>query len=225
MEGKDRYYVPIENMILDRNIFPPNFDLTVLHQNPYIVKVSHFLTDSEIDKLLEMAHARGFSASTTVSNDKLVTSTFRTSLTSYITDPGHYNSYSSEIQNILKKVCSLVECDIRQIEQLMVVKYEESQYYLDHHDYFSPIHVNSMGPAGQRYATFFCYLNTLEEDAGGETEFPRIGVKARPNKGDATFWWNELPSGTLMDDTLHRGNPVKKGIKYGLNIWVRRNGW
>tara|TARA_B100001093_G_C26459278_1_gene855718 strand:- start:435 stop:593 length:159 start_codon:yes stop_codon:yes gene_type:complete len=40
-------------------------------------------------------------------------------------------------------------------------------------------------------------------------------------KGDAVFWYNIKKNGDLYDQTLHGGNPISSGVKYGLNIWVR----
>jgi len=209
---------------INRKYFSSKFDTKILYKDPYIVRLKHFLTNDEIKEIRRMAHGK-FERSQIVVSDELIKSNIRTSETAFITDNGHFNKYSKPIENILNKVKYLTGCRRNQIESLMVVKYNVGQEYYNHHDYFKPKHTEMISDGGQRVATFFIYLNDLEEDAGGETEFPLIRVKSKPSKGDAVFWWNMKPSGKLLKKTLHRGNPVKKGIKYGLNLWVRLEGW
>jgi len=220
----DTYHCPIDHLsLIDTNIFPEGFEANILHQSPYIVSLKNFLTDEETKTLIQMGFDRGFTRSTIVVNDKLVHSTSRTSVTSYITEDGQKRYHSDAVDRVIGKVCALLECKRSQIENLMVVRYNQGEKYNDHHDYFEEGHNNCMGPAGQRYATFFGYLEAPEE--GGETEFPFIGVKAKPVKNAATFWWNKTPSGKVLPLTTHRGNPVGKGTKFGLNIWIREHGW
>lgn len=141
----------------------------------------------------------------------------------YITDDGQKKDYP-ELDKLYKKVCHLTNCHRNQIENLMVVKYEASEHYYNHHDYFKTDANNMLKDGGQRIASFFVYLNTLDSDAGGETEFPLIDLKIKPVAGTAVFWWNQV-NGNLQELTLHRGNPPITGLKYGLNIWIREKGW
>lgn len=224
--NKDRYHARINRLEkINRDHFPNGFDTRVLSDTPYIVKIRRFLNTEEIDALLSMAEGK-FERSTIIISDEMVESTSRTSQTAFITDNGHFETYSKPVERVLKKVCYLAGCKRNQIESLMVVKYGTGQEYEDHHDYFRPHHKEIIADGGQRIATFFCYLNSLEPDAGGETEFPLIDVKTKPSKGTAVFWWNMKPSGKLLSKTLHQGNPVLGDItKYGLNIWIREHGW
>lgn len=205
---------------INRDYFPSGFDTRILSPDPYIVKLRRFINTDEINALLEMAKGR-FERSTIVVDGEMVLSTTRTSETAFITDDGHYEQYNSQIKNILKKVCYLLGCSRNQIEALMVVKYGDKKEYRDHWDFFEP--EDNMDNGNNRMATFFVYLSSLDEDEGGETEFPLVGIKAKPSKGTAVFWWNMTPDGRLIRDTLHRGNPVltKNKVKYGLNIWIR----
>ena len=81
-----------------------------------------------------------------------------------------------------------------------------------------------MRNGGQRIATFFIWLNDMEEEDGGATLFPDLGLKCIPEQGSGLFWWNQRGD-ILLEETKHCGTPVKKGTKYGMNIWIRYSGW
>lgn len=221
----DSHNVPIDDLNnIDEFLFPKGFSTKIISHKPYIVKIRRFLDSSEIDTLLDMAKGL-FEKSTIVVDGKMVNSTSRTSQTAFITDNGNYGDYNKNIDKILNKVCYLMDCKRNQIESLMVVKYRHGNEYQEHHDYF--IHDEVIADEGNRCATFFCYLNSLDSDEGGETEFPEIKVKVKPSKGTAVFWWDMDSRNKVIPDTLHRGNPVlsKNKTKYGLNIWIREYGW
>jgi prolyl 4-hydroxylase len=207
--------------------FPKGFSTKILSDKPYIVKIRRFLESCEIDILLSMAEGL-FTRSKIVVDGEMIDSIARTSQTAFITDNGHYKHTDDPIiNNVLNKVCYLTGCNTSQIEALMVVKYLEGDEYQEHHDYFYEDDQNLIEGCGQRMATFFVYLNSLDDDKGGETEFPKLDLKIKPSKGTATFWWNQNKHGDVIPETLHRGNPVKgrKTIKYGLNIWIREYGY
>lgn len=209
---------------IDNSKFHNGFKPKIVHKYPYIVKLRRFLNSKEINAIMELADGN-FEPSTTIVDNEQIISSGRTSNTAFITDDGQYEKYPKPIHSILEKVCYLTGCKQNQIEGLMVVRYEVGQEYYNHHDYFKSADKDLIKEGGQRIATFFCYLNSLDEGDGGETEFPEIGVKVKPSKGTAVFWWNEDPRGNPLEKTLHRGNPIKKGVKYGLNIWIRDEGW
>lgn len=67
--------------------------------------------------------------------------------------------------------------------------------------------------------TFYLYLNDVE--AGGGTEFDKLGLEVKPKVGRAVLWpsvLNEAPS-RKDDRTMHAALPVEAGIKYGANAW------
>ena len=55
----------------------------------------------------------------------------------------------------------------------------------------------------------------------GETDFPLARTKYRGRKGDALFFWNVLPDGSVDRQTLHAGLPPTSGEKWLLSQWVR----
>lgn len=203
-----------------------NFKAKILSKSPYIVKMKNLLSHREIDELLKIANKKGFERSNMVVDNELVISNYRTSQTSYLLSDGMPRKYNKYIENIIRKICYLVDCKRSQIEGLMAVKYDgEEEYFNTHVDFFSSDDEMLINDGGNRLSTFFIYANTLERGDGGETEFPELGIKSRPVKGDAVFWHNFV-RGKAQRDTLHRGNPPAKGkVKIGINCWVRDIGW
>ena len=63
------------------------------------------------------------------------------------------------------------------------------------------------------------YLSDVEE--GGETLFPNIGLKIRPQKGSALLFWNRTPDGVLDPLVLHSSVPVVRGRKWSITRWIR----
>jgi len=213
-----------EKFWLYKQLFPDGFRGEVIYDQPYIVKLYEFLRPEERQILLDMAKDK-YSRSTILIDGELTHNPRRTSQTATLTDNGCWEKVANaEIEAIYRRVCILLGCSKRQIEGLMVVKYEEGEEFKEHYDYFEAGDELALDNGGQRIATFFVWLNDLEEDSGGETEFTELGVKCIPDKGCALFWWNQIGE-SLIPETAHRGCPVKKGTKYGLNIWVRYPGW
>lgn len=220
--------IPINNVKRisnsQRPYIPLGFDAEKVNNNPYIVSIENFVTDEEVDELIEIAEYNGFERSNLVVDGELVYNDYRTSETSYLLQDGLPEKYSPAIEKLIQRICYLMRCERSQIEGLMMVRYPAGYeaYFWDHVDYFEPHEINVLDDAENRAATFFVYLNTRPEYAkGGETEFPELGLKALPIKNSATFWWNKDRKGDMIPATKHRGNPVEGWTKYGLNIWIR----
>lgn len=224
MKGLINHVDKLNHVSKKNKLFPRGFKAREIHSKPYIVKIKNIITNDEIKAILSLANGK-FNRSEIVVGGEMVYSDTRTSSTAFLTDDGHYGYYDHHIYRFLKRICYIVGCKRSQIESLMCVKYTEGQEFDDHKDYFE--HENMYDEEGNRMATFFVYLNTLEPGQGGETEFPLLNVKSRPMKGNAVFWWNMTRKGRLLRKTLHRGNPVKgkNVIKLGLNVWIRQNEW
>ena len=194
----------------------------VINKYPYIVKINNLLTDGEIKEILELAKGK-FEHSNIVVDGQLVYNTGqRNSSTAYLFKDGMPDVYSKRIERIIKKICYLASCERERLE-IMCVRYRQGEFFGKHVDYFEDHEVNVLDKGGNRIATFFVYLNTLEKSDGGETEFTKLGIKSRPKKGDAIFFINKnFETGEMIPETEHQGNPVLVDtVKYGLNIWIR----
>jgi hypothetical protein len=67
------------------------------------------------------------------------------------------------------------------------------------------------------------YLN--DDYEGGETEFPRLGLRYKGKTGDALVFWNVSQTGELERDSVHAGLPVTSGQKWLLSKWVRQKAY
>jgi len=109
-------------------------------------------------------------------------------------------------------------------EAVQVVHYEPGGQYRPHYDYFSPADVNyssKCSEQGNRLVSFFVYLSGCA--AGGRTYFPKLRKGFAPQPGCAVCWYNLDRHGNLDDRTLHAGEPVSVGEKWGMNIWLREH--
>lgn len=126
------------------------------------------------------------------------------------------------------------------IETFQLVKYEKTQMYLHHTDWFmDEVTLTSLG--GNRVSSFFGVVKAHSVTGGG-TNFPALeaprderwcrfidcdqpyksGVTFRPIEGNLVYWRNLLESGEGDWRTLHAGLPVVTGEKVGINIWTRQ---
>lgn len=135
--------------------------------------------------------------------------------------------------HVLRPLCGLVLSDVT-VEPLQVVRYAPSQRFGLHHDagtlIESPDHPISAWPVepvygdapGYRFLSVFVYL--AAPTVGGRTHFPCLGTRVRPVNGRAAIWLNHEDDAAMVPDPrmVHAGEAVKRGVKFGLNIWVSR---
>lgn len=129
------------------------------------------------------------------------------------------------VADIEQRIAELTGTPPENGEGLQVLHYLPGQHYVPHWDYFppeSPSSADIVRPelGGQRVATFIAYLNTVP--LGGETEFPRAGVKVAAVQGNACFFSYRTADGQLDPLTLHSGNAVIDGEKWIAVKWLRQ---
>lgn len=123
---------------------------------------------------------------------------------------------------IIERIANAAGFDPRTFEVAKLLHYEPGQQFAPHCDFqdpATPALAQEVARRGQRIATVLVYLN--DDYEGGETEFPRIGLRHRASAGDALLFANVQPSGALDYDTLHAGLPPTSGVKWVLSQWVR----
>lgn len=135
------------------------------------------------------------------------------------------------VQAIEKRISVFSQIPQENGELIQVLRYEKSQLYRPHHDYFSDAFNVKRG--GQRVATMLMYLSDNVE--GGETYFPMAGegncscggeivtgVCVKPTKGDAVLFWSMGLDGKVDPDSVHGGCAVLSGEKWSATKWMRQ---
>jgi predicted 2-oxoglutarate/Fe(II)-dependent dioxygenase YbiX len=108
------------------------------------------------------------------------------------------------------------------LEPMEVLHYAGGETYKPHIDFFHPSrpgYAEEMRVRGQRVKTCLVYLNSNYE--GGQTEFPKLGIKFRGESGEALVFDNMGADGAGDMNTLHTGLPVTRGEKWLLSQWIR----
>lgn len=188
-------------------------------QNPRIALFTNFLSDEECNYLIELSEPRMTRSTVVVDNDE--------------PDAVHDGRTSSgcclergetwRITAIEKRLAQLTGTPLENGEGLQILRYEEGQHYLPHHDYFDPGvggYMKYLERGGQRTHTCIMYLS--DEFAQGETEFPLLRCVIPPRKGSVLVFCNITPEGRLDEQTLHGGRPPTGGVKWIATKWIRQ---
>lgn len=215
-EFKAKYNITILSKPLEANTthatHPNPHD--ILH-GPWIVTLDDFLTDAEADRLIAIGSQEGYLNSIDFIANKASGS--RTSKHTWckgtcIQDP--------VMRAVDARIGELLGMHQDNFEYFQLLKYEEGEFYREHHDY-NPIHLQKQ--TGVRILTVFLYLNTVQ--AGGGTNFPRLNnLTVTPTRGKVLVWPSVLDEDPNQQDdrTFHEALPVEKGTKHAANVWVHQ---
>ena len=190
-----------------------------MHTDPNIFLIDGFLTDVEIQHLDRLVTPARFAKSYTDADDgKKVVDDYRTSTFVHLG-----KSCDAQIRQIETRAATMVGMAPDNVEPLQVVQYSEGQKFETHHD------MGTLGPDNtveqvfppRRLVTFFVYLNSLADGAGGHTEFPLLNLKVQPVRGQALLFCNVRRNGEPDERVIHRACPVEgRHLKVGMNLWV-----
>jgi prolyl 4-hydroxylase len=174
----------------------------------------NFLTNEECDQIIKLADHQMQPAKTLGEN----IDGYRVADNTWLDDEDPLvSSYKS-------KISELVKIPVENMEKLHIVRYQIGGEYKNHQDFFHPgesYYDEQIKRGGQRVVTTIIYLN--DDFEGGETDFPQVGLKVKPETGKLITWKNVLPNGKLDYNTLHAGLPVTLGKKYIATIWIRES--
>lgn len=126
------------------------------------------------------------------------------------------------IHAVCERIAEAIEERVDQQEILGVLRYKPGQEYTPHSDFLKPDTLGNnpeVERAGQRIKTFLIYLN--EEFEGGETEFPKLGIRLKGRKGDGISFTNVSDNGEESRLAVHAGRPVISGEKFITTLWIR----
>ncbi|EEC44990.1 predicted protein [Phaeodactylum tricornutum CCAP 1055/1] len=148
---------------------------TEVHDDgPWVVSLEDFLTPEECAVMIQLGGDQGYEQSKDVGEQKFdgtyaaVTSNERTSTNAWCV--GACDEHPV-VQTIHQRMESLLNIPAVNYEHLQLLRYEETQFYGNHHD-FIPFHVGRR--QGPRILTVFLYLNDVEE--GGGTHFALLNL-------------------------------------------------
>jgi prolyl 4-hydroxylase len=130
------------------------------------------------------------------------------------------------VQQIEAKITALMGIDPRHGETIQGQRYEVGQRFKPHHDFFytdQPYWEVQRRCGGQRTWTAMMFLN--EPERGGQTYFPKAGVRITPHLGNLLAWNNMDSQGRPNPASLHEGTPVEAGVKYIITKWYRQWHW
>jgi prolyl 4-hydroxylase len=125
---------------------------------------------------------------------------------------------------VCRRIAELVEMPLTHAEKVQVVHYAPGEEFKPHFDAIRPVSVytqeriQKMG--GQRLVTALVYLNQVK--AGGETYFPKLGVRQVPEPMSMLVFSN-VREGRRLPDPLseHGAAAVLEGEKWAFNLWFR----
>jgi prolyl 4-hydroxylase len=207
-----------------RPLCPQTF--TLMCREPYIYTIDDFLSEKELSHFdtMVVTEKDAFKDSL-VDGDMDLSNGLRKDQRSSSTLSFTTNQ-DSTITSLTRKLASLLTCEPSQVEPLQVVRYFPKQAYGLHHDLGEVdedgrvILPGTHDGCKRRLVTIFIYLNELEKDAGGCTHFPSSGLRVIPKRGMAVVWSNINKQLRPDSRTIHEGEPVTSGTKYGLNAWI-----
>lgn len=153
----------------------------------HVVVLDQFLDTATCQALIDLARPRMQRSSVVHHSDGVRVDDSRTSSGCYFRR-GEF----AIVADIELAIAELTGIPSENGEGLQVLHYQPGQHYVPHWDYFPPESASSADivhpeKGGQRIATFLIYLNTVS--MGGETEFPRAGIKVAAVQGNACFFF------------------------------------
>lgn len=215
-------YAPGEMYTMFRNIVPRFQDvygpIEILSSSPFIMTIDDFISPEEIRAFLTNIDSWERSTNSGKSNalgqSGVELSEGRTSSNSWCRAACQNNKH---VQQVYKKIESLVRVPRDHYELFQILRYEIGQKYETHHDYGARERYLVSGP---RILTLFLYLSDVDE--GGETVFPALGISVKPKRGRALLWPSTLDYDPDIRDgrTTHEARPVLKGRKFAANVWI-----
>jgi hypothetical protein len=118
------------------------------------------------------------------------------------------------------RIALALSVPLQHLEPPQILHYAVGQSFLAHHDSLQAHASGSraVGYKGDRATTFLVYLN--DGFGGGETEFPRVGLRHKGSAGDALWFSNLGPDGAPDPMSLHAGLAPTSGEKWLLSQWV-----
>jgi prolyl 4-hydroxylase len=189
---------------------------------PWVITLDNFISPDECDRLIQLGAEVGYALSADTGRRNFDGSyekahhSGRTSTNAFCTGTCATDPTSIHVTERMANITGISE---KNYEYFQLLRYEEGQFYHNHHD-FADYHLERQ--YGPRILTILLYLNDVQE--GGGTDFPFLGVQVVPQRGKAVLWPSVRNDDPLAKDqrTEHAALPVIKGLKYAANVWIHQ---
>lgn len=123
---------------------------------------------------------------------------------------------------VQSRMAACLGLPFRHFEAMTVLHYDVGEQISEHFDFVDPNvpdYERHIRERGQRIVTFLVYLN--DDYAGGETEFPRLGVSHKGRGGEGFFFVNAFADGRPDVRTLHAGRAPSSGEKWIVSQFIK----
>ncbi|KAI1781310.1 2OG-Fe(II) oxygenase family oxidoreductase [Hypoxylon cercidicola] len=220
-----------------------SYTIELLSIDPLVIYINDFLSDDEIEHLLDIGTKRLRPSLVTSGSENFIevlNQTVRQSQTAVLPKKDFVcDCLTRRMQSLLGNVQHM------EVEPLQIVKYEAGgDQFKSHMDWFdtpqndTSYDIEDSFKPSNRLGSIFAYLD--DDCTRGETYFPHLssvsdsadgekfaipdgdtGLLVKPRRGNAVFWNNLLPNGSGDARVAHLGLQVDSGTKVGLNMWSR----
>jgi prolyl 4-hydroxylase len=206
-----------------------NLAIEKIPLRPYIYKIPKIFTPEECNSIIEVAKPK-LHPSTVISRKEKLKSSKRDEISDQRTSSNTFLSLNDSDDELFKFTMSKFDAIVRTLtglpsenkEEMQVVHYDVGQFYESHMDTFqentASYKEECEDRGGQRVYSIMLYLNNVEE--GGETEFPKVGLKVKPEIGTVLFW-HDMVDGVPYLKSEHGGMAPIKGEKWACTYWIR----
>jgi prolyl 4-hydroxylase len=209
--------------------------LKVASITPRVFEIDNFLSDIEVDHLIQMAYMYNATEDTTTTqqtDSKTVQNPRKTTTNAWV-----HREYSPIVDTIYHRVADMLQIDESLLrhrneheesglathhsiaEALHLTRYLPGQGYPPRSDATQPSIKNRYQP--NRFATILFFLNDLK-DGEADTTFPLAvnaynhdGVRVVPKKGKAVLFYNLLPDGNIDNLSQHSSSFLDDDVEGG----------
>lgn len=187
----------------------------VLSTDPWIVYFENFMTEEEVVALEKHLFANKEEEFKTSAAGGTGQHQARYSETAFCVNECDNHA---TLQHVRKRAASVVNTPAENFDFSQALRYKQDMFYKSHHDNHPSFHYS---PPGARIFTYFVYFSAAGLE-GGETNFPKLGIKAPARRGAAVLFVNTMDRNPMETDprTLHESLPVQSGLKRGMNMWI-----
>jgi prolyl 4-hydroxylase len=139
---------------------------------------------------------------------------------------GDVDSADPFVKKISRRIDDLLGLESSWGETIQGQRYLPGQQFAPPNDWFFPeakYWETESKRGGQRSWTTMVFLNDVE--AGGTTDFTKLGLSIEPKPGVLLGWNNATLEGVPNEWTMHAGTQVEAGVKYIITKWYRTRKW